>query len=108
MHDNGCKEFYEYYFEPAGNGLAMVCFQFLHEDFEKGMEVKKKIENLMSMAQWFFIIAYLIALLITLFYNKTLGVTIFVIITLLFVSKIINPLSMHVNLWNAQKQALFG
>ena len=44
MKTNNCKEFYEYYFEPEGKGFNMVCFQFLHEDFDKGMVLKKRLK----------------------------------------------------------------
>jgi len=108
MHQFGCKDFYEYYFEPSGKGLSMVCFQFLHEDFEKGMRLKKYMETLMNVAQITFLLAYILAILIALFYHRTMGIIIFVIISVFFMTKLINPLSMHVNLWNAQKQALFG
>ena len=108
MDYNGCKEFYEYYFEPSGSGLGMVCFQFLHEDFNKGMQLKNSLESIMSITQITFILLYLIAILITFYYNPIVGIVLLIIISAIFSSRFLNPLSMHVNLWNAQKQALFG
>jgi hypothetical protein len=46
MKMNGCMPFYEYYFEPTGK-RSIIFFQFLHEDFEKGMQTKKKLETYM-------------------------------------------------------------
>ena len=108
MDYNGCKEFYEYYFEPSGSGLGMVCFQLLHEDFNKGMQLKNSLESIMSITQITFILLYLIAILITFYYNPIVGIVLLIIISAIFSSRFLNPLSMHVNLWNAQKQALFG
>ena len=108
MKDNNCKAFYEYYFEPGGSGLSMVCFQFLHEDFEKGMKIKKNLELLISFIQLFFIIAFLFAIWIFLFYHRNLGVIVLIILTIFFATRFINPLSTNLNLYNAQKQALFG
>ena len=42
MRTNKCKNSYEYYFEPEGKGFNMAGFQFLHEDFDKGMVLKKR------------------------------------------------------------------
>ena len=63
MRANNCKNFYEYYFEPEGKGFNMVCFQFLHEDFDKGMMLKKKIEDAMNATQLTFILLFVIAIL---------------------------------------------
>ena len=104
----GCKDFYEYYFEPAGKGLSMVCYQFLHEDFEKGMKFKKFIETLINVAQIVFILAYILAILIFLFYSKKIGLIFIIIISILFTTKLINPLTTQINLWNAQKQAFLN
>jgi uncharacterized membrane protein YphA (DoxX/SURF4 family) len=44
MHNNGSMPFYEYYFEPTGVSSA-VFFQFLHHDFDQGMQLKKTVER---------------------------------------------------------------
>jgi len=108
MRANNCKNFYEYYFEPEGKGFNMVCFQFLHEDFDKGMVLKKKIEDAMNVAQITFILLFVISILIMFYYDKYIGIIAFLIVVFLFSSKFLNPLSMHANLYVAQKQAIFG
>tara|TARA_B100000073_G_C23262402_1_gene382964 strand:+ start:69 stop:395 length:327 start_codon:yes stop_codon:yes gene_type:complete len=108
MKSNNCKEFYEYYFEPEGKGFNMVCFQFLHEDFDKGMVLKKQIENAMNTAQIAFILLFLFAILIMFYYDKYIGIITFLVISFLFSTRFLNPLSMHANLYVAQKQAIFG
>ena len=108
MRANKCKNFYEYYFEPEGKGFNMVCFQFLHEDFDKGMALKKKIEDAMNAAQITFILLFVIAILIMFYYDKYIGIVTFLIVLFLFSTKFLNPLSMHANLYVAQKQAIFG
>ena len=108
MKANNCKEFYEYYFEPEGKGFNMVSFQFLHNDFEKGMSLKKTIENAMNITQIAFILLFLISILIIFYYDKYIGIISFFIVLFLFSTRFLNPLSMHVNLYVAQKQAIFG
>jgi len=108
MKKNNCKEFYEYYFEPEGKGMNMVCYQFLHEDFDKGMKLKKDLETIMSFTQILIILLLIIGILITLYYDKTIGLISLLILSVLYSTRLLNPISMHVNLWNAQKQALFG
>jgi hypothetical protein len=108
MKQNNCKEFYEYYFEPEGKGFNMVCFQFLHEDFDKGMALKKQIETAMNVAQIMFIILFILSILIIFYYDKYIGVILFLVVSLLYSSRFLNPISMHVNLYSAQKQAIFG
>ena len=44
LRRNGAMPFYEYYFEPTG-GSSTVFFQFLHRDFDKGMQLKVLIER---------------------------------------------------------------
>ena len=69
----------------------MVCFQFLHEDFDKGMVLKKKIEDAMNAAQITFILLFLIAILIMFYYDKYIGIITFLIVLFLFSSKFLNP-----------------
>ena len=108
MKSNGCKEFYEYYFEPSGSGLSMVFYQFLHEDFDKGMKIKKNIERINTCTQLFFIFGFILALFIRFSVDKNIGNIMTLVIIILFLTKLLSPLSMHVNLWNAQKQAMTG
>ena len=105
MYHNECKEFYEYYFEPAGKGLSMVCFQFLHNDFETGMKVKNQIENMMSLIQLLFVCAFIISFII-MTYNKKVGLILLVVLVLLYSTRLLNPISTQYSLWKSQKQAL--
>ena len=88
--------------------MNMVCYQFLHEDFDKGMKLKKDLETIMSITQILIILLLIIGILITLYYDKTIGLISLLILSVLYSTRLLNPISMHVNLWNAQKQALFG
>ena len=88
--------------------MNMVCYQFLHEDFDKGMNLKKELETIMSFTQILIILLFIIGILITLYYDKTIGLISLLILSVLYSTRLLNPISMHVNLWNAQKQALFG
>ena len=69
MRTNGCKSFYEYFFEPSGKS-GMVFFQFLHNDFKQGMRVKKIIENITYFTQLFFITCILFLVVIFRYYPK--------------------------------------
>lgn len=100
----GCKEFYEYYFEPSGNS-GMACFQFMHEDFETGMKVKKLIENRMDFAQISFLLLFLFVLLLYAIKSKY-TFWILALVLVLFSTRFINSLFIQYNLLNAQKQSL--
>jgi hypothetical protein len=104
MKTSGCKRFYEYYFEPTGNS-NLVFFQFLHEDFNKGMIIKKTIEALMI----FFHIVLLLLLLcgIALALNRyPLGRTLLLIFLLIYVTTLDNSLNIIHNQIVNQKQFL--
>ena len=106
MKISGSKNFYEYYFEPSG-GAGMVFFQFMHTDFEIGMRTKKFIETIMYLAQSFFYLMVVILLVIFITRREYFAL-LSIIVTLLFISKFINPLSAHNNLYNSQKQWIFS
>lgn len=105
MKLNGCKEFYEYFFEPSGK-QGMVFFQFLHEDHNIGMCVKKNIENLFFLSQLFFIIAFTF-MIYAYFKNIKYSNVIFYGIIVLFLTRLLNPLATNYSLLKAQKQQLF-
>lgn len=50
----GCKDFFEYYFEPTGKS-GSIFFQFQHYNFNTGMKIKKLIEYIFLSCQFFFI-----------------------------------------------------
>jgi hypothetical protein len=97
-----CEPFYEYYFEPSGKGMSMTTFQFIHNDFDKGMYLKKIIENLFNITH---ILLYMIIIYLILYPTN---IVIRSIILIFFLSKLLNPLGVHYSLYKAQKQSLFG
>ena len=96
MKSNGCKEFYEYYFEPNGKGNKMVCFQFFHEDFEKGLLIKNKIEKLFNFIQTLFIIMFMISIIFILRFKNYKPM---IITTSLFLTRFLNPLSTNYKMY---------
>jgi hypothetical protein len=46
LYAGGSMPFYEYYFEPTGTH-NLIFFQFMHRDFEKGMQLKRVVEQAM-------------------------------------------------------------
>jgi hypothetical protein len=106
------KEFYEYYFEPNGKN-GMVFFQFMHHDKDQAKKLKSIIETVFNISQIFFYIALLtIILIIPISLMKThassiikphVGKTVGILIGL-FLTTLINPLSMQYNLYKSQKQ----
>ena len=58
----GAMTFYEYYFEPTGTS-STVFFQFLHKDFERGMQMKRQIEGLMVAANVVVLLALVVGVL---------------------------------------------
>ena len=105
MKKHETMPFYEYYFEPSGKN-GMVVLQFLHEDFEKGMQTKKHIETMINMAQILFMVLFICGLML-LAYNKILGIGIIIIVGLLFNTRFLNPLGVQYSQWKATKQLLF-
>lgn len=107
MRTNGCKSFYEYFFEPSGKS-GMVFFQFLHNDFKKGMRVKSMIENITYFAQIFFLLCILFLVIIFRYYPKYKNKYILLyIIIILYIFRFVNPLSTNYSLYKAQRQQLF-
>ena len=88
MKKNGCLKYHDRYFEHTGNTNS-VFFYFSHPDFEKGMKVKKKIENL-SFTIHILLIFILLTSIGLFFYKKKYGFTGVVIFILLFLTTIFN------------------
>lgn len=99
------RPFYEYYFEPVGT-TGMVFFQFMDDDFERGMRTKREIEKFFDIAQ---IVMYvLIAMAVGLFLIKSSHRFIFFIFVLfIFLIRIFNPIIVNLKLFKAQKQSIF-
>jgi hypothetical protein len=103
------RTFYEYYFEPTG-ATGMVFFQFMDDDFDRGMQTKKRIEELFTNAQ---IMMYILIGLVVLCMVITKGQSHLVlafafIVLLLFLTRLLNPIVANYNLYKAQKQSIFG
>lgn len=106
MYIMGVKPFYEYYFEPLGND-GSVFFQFLHDDFKTGMEIKYTFELLFVSLQILFIVLFLIPIVLFFYFKKPLiAIIVLVLVTLLFSTKIINPIGSHYRLWKLHKQQM--
>jgi hypothetical protein len=105
MEKRSAKPFYEYYFEPVGKS-GMVFFQFMDDNFERGMQTKKEMEELFNKSQ---IVAYvLIALAILLLLSQwSYRYFFFFIVLLLFLTRLFNPIMVNYKLYKAQKQAIF-
>ena len=98
--------FYEYYFEPAGKE-GTVFLQFMHDDLEKGLAAKRKIEALFNAAQ--IIMALLIIMaIIVLFFKWKYKYVFSLAIVGLFLTRYLNPIVANYNLYKAQKQSIFG
>ena len=99
--------FYEYYFEPTG-ATGMVFFQFMDDNFERGMATKRKIEQICNITQ--FLMFGLILLILVLYnttewkYRHVLSIT----VLLIWLSRFLNPFSVNYKIYKAYKQSIFG
>jgi len=104
------RPFYEYYFEPTGQ-TGMVFFQFMDDDFEKGMETKKEIEKIFERAQILMYILIALGIFLACSTTSLLGPYknyIALLILLLWLTRFLNPITVNYNLYKAQKQSIFG
>lgn len=111
MKKNNCLAFFEYYFEPSGKS-GMAFFQFMHEDFETGMRIKKQIEDITNYSNYFFYC--MILLLIGIFLtnskknpkkNEQWRMVILLVVFLLFSTRFINSGYATIGYLNAHKQS---
>lgn len=99
------RPFYEYYFEPVGKS-GMVFFQFMDDDFERGMQTKREIESLFDKAQM--VMYALIGLAIILLSTQwSYRFFFFFIVVLVFLFRLFNPIMVNYKLYKAQKQSIF-
>ena len=101
------RPFYEYYFEPTGQ-TGMVFFQFMDNDFEKGMQTKKEIEQMFAKAQIVFYILIVLGIYLVGFSEWSGRNYVGVFILLLWLTRFLNPITANYNLYKAQKQSIFG
>jgi len=99
---NGGKRFYEYYFEPTGRG-NLVFFQFLHEDFDKGLIVKKIIETAM-MFMHIILLAILVSAVALALNDRPIGRILLGVFVLIYLTTFMNSLSIIHNMVTNQRQ----
>ena len=104
MKANDCLEFYEYYLEPSGK-TGMVFLQYLHKDFDEGMQLKKNIEQVFTLSQYLFFILFIVTIIAFAIQYKNRN-QILIVFLVIFASRFINAIVSNYNLLNAQKQSL--
>jgi hypothetical protein len=96
--------FFEYYFEPSGNE-GMVFLQFTHGDFERGMRCKKFIENLVAYCNYILMLALIVAfIMIALDFKNHLAYFILLLISIIFLTRFLNPIDVQYKLMKVNKQ----
>ena len=105
MQKKTARPFYEYYFEPVGTS-GMVFFQFMDDDFERGMQTKREIESLFDKAQIVMYVLFGLALIL-LTTQWSYRYFFFFIVILLFLTRFFNPIMVNYKLYKGQKQAIF-
>jgi hypothetical protein len=86
----------------------MVFFQFMDDDFDRGMQTKKKIERIFYMTQiiMYCLIAFTIVFMVASEWRYKSVIVMIVII--LWLTRLLNPITYNYNLYKAQKQSIFG
>jgi len=97
--------FYEYYFEPTGSS-GMVFFQFIDDDFERGMQTKLKIEKIFNYTQMITYVLLFIMVLV-LFTQWKYKYIVALTILVLWLTRVFNPIIANYKLYKGQKQSLF-
>jgi hypothetical protein len=105
MRKHTSRPFYEYYFEPVGK-TGMVFFQFMDDDFERGMQTKQEIETIFDRAQLIMYILIGLAALIGLT-KSTFRYPFLLFVLFIFLIRVFNPIIANYKLYKAQKQAIF-
>jgi hypothetical protein len=100
------RPFYEYYFEPVGK-KGMVFLQFMHDDLEEGLKIKRRIEALFIMAQ-FVMYILLVSVLVVLFSKWNFKYYYVAIVVAVLLTRYLNPMVANYSLYKGQKQQTFG
>jgi len=98
--------FYEYYFEPVGT-TGMVFFQFMDDDFDRGMQTKKQIEKIFNIAQIIMYILLALSIFLIGFTDWSYRTIFLLCVILIFMTRLFNPISVNYRLYKAQKQSIF-
>ena len=96
------RPFYEYYFEPVGK-KGMVFLQFMHDDLEEGLKIKRRIEALFIMAQ-FVMYILLVSVLVVLFSKWNFKYYYVAIVVAVLLTRYLNPMVANYSLYKGQKQ----
>ena len=107
MEKRKARPFYEYYFEPVGT-TGMVFFQFMDDNFERGMQTKREIEQIFNIAQ---IIMYSLIFMAIYLVGSTQWSYRFLFafcVLFIFLLRLFNPIIVNFKLYKGQKQSLFG
>jgi hypothetical protein len=105
MEKHAVRPFYEYYFEPVGT-TGMVFFQFMDDNFERGMQTKQEIEHIFDKAQIVMYILIGIVIILKLIHSSYFFPA-FLLVFAIFLIRIFNPIIVNYKLYKAQKQAIF-
>ena len=88
---------FEYYFEPINND-GFVFLQFMHDNLEKGMVAKNRIELLFSLTQIIFILSFIIVLTL-LFGFRTKNAYIYsVMFIVIYLTRLLNPIFPNISI----------
>ena len=101
------RPFYEYYFEPTGQ-TGMVFFQFMDDDFARGMQTKLEIEKMFDKAQLIMYVLLAIAIALCGFSSWPYRNYIGFLVLFFWLTRFLNPIVANYNLYKAQKQSIFG
>jgi hypothetical protein len=102
------RPFYEYYYEPTG-ATGMVFYQFMDDDFERGMKTKKQIERIFYSTQLImYALITISVVIIIVFYDWKYRFIPLIVVILLWITRFLNPITTNYKLYKAQKQLLFG
>ena len=85
----------------------MVFFQFLDDNFERGMNTKKNIENIFNIAQLVMYTLIFITIYIVGFTNYKYRYVIAYSLIILFLTRFLNPIDANYKLYKGQKQSIF-
>ena len=106
VRSQASRPFYEYYFEPVGK-KGMVFLQFMHDDLEEGLKIKRRIEALFIMAQ-FVMYILLVSVLVVLFSRWNFKYYYVAIVVAVLLTRYLNPMVANYSLYKGQKQQTFG
>jgi Kef-type K+ transport system membrane component KefB len=100
LYAGGSMPFYEYYFEPTGTH-TLIFFQFMHRDFEKGMEVKRVVERTMLAANVLVVVLFFCGVLM---YARFKSATLLIVSLLIFATAFFNSLEIISKMVKNQSQ----